>query len=57
MEVHHLCPLSEVGKEYQIDPIRDLRPVCPNCHAMIHRQTPALPISELKAAIAKQRGM
>ena len=34
--VHHLTPLSEVGIEYEVDPIADLRPVCPNCHAVIH---------------------
>ncbi len=31
IHVHHLKPLSEVGYEYRVDPIRDLRPVCPNC--------------------------
>jgi len=34
--VHHLKPLSEVGAAYEIDPVADLRPVCPNCHAVIH---------------------
>jgi 5-methylcytosine-specific restriction enzyme A len=34
--VHHLKPLSEIGEEYQVDPIADLRPVCANCHAIIH---------------------
>lgn len=37
IHVHHIVPLSEIGKEYQINPIKDLIPVCPNCHAMIHR--------------------
>jgi 5-methylcytosine-specific restriction protein A len=36
IHVHHLRPLSEVGGEYVIDPVEDLRPVCPNCHAMLH---------------------
>ena len=42
IHVHHLKPLSEIGEQYQLNPIEDLRPVCPNCHAMIHRSTPAL---------------
>ncbi|MBD1916733.1 MULTISPECIES: HNH endonuclease [Cyanophyceae] len=50
INVHHLKPLSEVGGEYQVDPIRDLLPVCPNCHAMFHRKEPALSIEEVKAA-------
>jgi len=48
IHVHHLLELSQFGKEYRIDPVQDLRPVCPNCHAMIHRKKPAFTISELK---------
>lgn len=36
IHVHHLKPLSAIGKKYVVDPINDLRPVCPNCHAVIH---------------------
>lgn len=36
IHVHHIKPLSEVGVEYSVYPIQDLRPVCPNCHAIIH---------------------
>jgi 5-methylcytosine-specific restriction protein A len=49
IHIHHLRQLSEIGKEYQIDPVRDLRPVCPNCHAVIHRRKPAYSIEEVKA--------
>ncbi|WP_409307814.1 HNH endonuclease [Pseudomonas putida] len=48
IHVHHLKPLSEQGGEYNLDPEQDLRPVCPNCHAMIHRSVPALTIEELQ---------
>jgi len=48
IHVHHLTPLSQLGQEYEIDPIRDLRPVCPNCHAVIHRRSPAYSIKEVK---------
>lgn len=37
IHVHHIIPISEIGHEYVIDPINDLIPVCPNCHAMLHR--------------------
>lgn len=48
IHVHHLTPMSEIGEEYELDPVADLRPVCPNCHAMIHRYKPDLTIEELK---------
>jgi 5-methylcytosine-specific restriction protein A len=48
IHVHHIKPLAEIRQEYQLDPIRDLRPVCPNCHAMLHRKTPAYSIEEIK---------
>ena len=36
IHVHHLRPLSEIRGEYMVDPVADLCPVCPNCHAVIH---------------------
>lgn len=53
IHVHHLKPLSEVGQEYEVDPVRDLRPVCPNCHAMIHAGNEMLSIEALRALIRK----
>lgn len=48
IHVHHLTPLAEIGEHYEVDPIKELRPVCPNCHAMLHRDEPPLTIDELK---------
>lgn len=48
IHVHHLRQVSEIGERYQVDPIRDLHPVCPNCHAMIHRRNPPYSIQELQ---------
>lgn len=45
IHIHHLRPIS--AGEYEVNPIDDLRPVCPNCHAMIHRFG-LLSIEELK---------
>ena len=47
IEVHHLKPVADISEEYLIDPIKDLRPVCSNCHRMLHRQRPPLSIEEL----------
>lgn len=47
IHVHHLKPLGEIGEQYELNPVTDLRPVCPNCHSMLHRKRPALSIEEL----------
>ena len=36
IEVHHIVPISKIGESYVVDPIKDLIPLCPNCHAAIH---------------------
>jgi len=51
IHVHHLVPLSELRTDYQVNPVADLRPVCPNCHAMLHRRRPPLSIEELRARL------
>lgn len=51
IHVHHVVPLAEIGQQYEVDPLRDLVPLCANCHAMIHREIPALTLSELKLII------
>jgi 5-methylcytosine-specific restriction enzyme A len=55
IHVHHVRQLSEVGVEYQVDPIRDLRPVCPTCHAVIHAQKPPFAVDEVKEMIERQK--
>ena len=53
IHVHHEVPLSEIKKEYIVDPINDLKPLCPNCHAIIHRTTPPITVNELKDNLYK----
>lgn len=53
IHVHHLKLISEAKEEYELDPIRDLRPVCPNCHAMIHRKDPPFTIEEIRSMMSK----
>lgn len=54
IEVHHLKPVSEVGEQYEVDPVRDLRPVCSNCHSMIHRREPMMTLEELQRQLRQQ---
>lgn len=51
IHVHHLVPLSQTQGEYEVDPINDLLPVCPNCHAMIHSTRPARTIGQVRDAL------
>ncbi|MEN0642310.1 DUF3427 domain-containing protein [Alkalicoccobacillus gibsonii] len=51
IHVHHIKELHTIGGGYEVDPIKDLRPVCPNCHAMLHKRKPAYSIEELKTLI------
>lgn len=55
MHVHHLLPISARREQYIVDPIQDLRPVCPNCHAMLHRSDPPFSVEELKELIASAK--
>lgn len=56
IHIHHLRPLSLTDGAYELDPIADLRPVCPNCHAMLHRKDPPLSIEELRAQMVPEGG-
>lgn len=47
IEVHHVTPVSNLQSGYVINPQTDLVPLCPNCHAVVHRSTPPLSIPDL----------
>jgi hypothetical protein len=51
IHVHHIVEIAKIGKQYKVNPKKDLRPVCPNCHAMLHRNDPMLSIEELNALL------
>lgn len=48
IHVHHLVPLADVRETYELDPVNDLIPICPNCHAMAHRREPPFTPAELQ---------
>ena len=52
IHIHHLKPISVAGFG-EINAVTDLVPVCPNCHAMIHRKSPPLTIETMKKIIKK----
>lgn len=55
IHIHHLIPLADIGAQYVVDPVQDLRPVCANCHAMLHQDRPPLSIEELRSRLETTR--
>lgn len=54
IHVHHIKELSSIRRKYEIDPVKHLRPVCPNCHAMLHKKKPAFSVDELRQRLKKK---
>lgn len=52
--VHHVVPLSKVGPDYRVDPTKDLVPVCPNCHAIIHLREPPLTVVKARRLLKRE---
>ena len=50
IHIHHTKPLAAVHGPITPD-LDDLIPLCPNCHAVVHLQDPALTIDELRECI------
>jgi hypothetical protein len=53
VHVHHLLPLSQVEEQHEVRPDQDLIPVCPNCHAVVHRRDPPVTPDELREMMAQ----
>ncbi len=53
--VHHVVPLAHVQQEYVVDPVRDLRPVCANCHAIIHLGRECRTVEQVRDLIQEAR--
>ena len=51
IEVHHTVPVANMGANYRVNPVQDLVPLCPNCHAVAHRRDPPLAVDEIKGLL------
>ncbi len=50
IECHHIRPVSELRSDSKTR-VRDLAPVCANCHRMLHRKRPCVSMEELSTLI------
>ncbi len=48
IHVHHKVPVSKVGVRYKVAPNKDLVPLCPNCHAVVHYGNRTRTVEEVK---------
>lgn len=56
IHVHHVRGLAGSGEDHAVDPVVDLVPLCPNCHAMVHRGcSQARSIPDLRKVLARAR--
>jgi 5-methylcytosine-specific restriction protein A len=54
IEVHHRTPVSQMGESYLLDPVKDLVPLCSNCHQMVHREYPPVDAEELRRMLVER---
>lgn len=57
IHVHHRDKLANSNGNHSVDPIKDVTPVCPNCHAMLHNTYygKELTIEELKEILTERK--
>jgi hypothetical protein len=51
IQVHHVTPIRQ-GRR-RTNPSRDLIPICPNCHAVVHLRTPAFKIEDIRRMLLR----
>ena len=52
IEVHHIVPISMRGGNYEVNPAKDLIPLCSNCHTMIHKVN--ISVEELRRLVKER---
>tara|TARA_B110000503_G_C7153881_1_gene416376 strand:+ start:2156 stop:2830 length:675 start_codon:yes stop_codon:yes gene_type:complete len=54
VEIHHKTPVHLMKQQSVVDPRTELVPLCSNCHTMVHRVDPPIPIEELARVVESQ---
>jgi len=55
IHVHHVNKASYTNNEHKIDPVKELIPLCPNCHTVVHSKKEMFSIAEMKEIIKNQK--
>ena len=55
IHVHHEEPLGKAKGAREVDPINEMKPVCPNCHCVIHSKDPPYSVDEVKRLLANHQ--
>ncbi|MEA3250568.1 MAG: HNH endonuclease [Pseudomonadota bacterium] len=55
IHVHHRIELASSEGPIYTDPAKDLIPLCPNCHAMVHRGKGTMSVEELQRIINENK--
>jgi predicted HNH restriction endonuclease len=54
IHVHHEKPLGTTSGPREVDPVADMKPLCPNCHGVIHSRKPPYSIAQLKEMLREE---
>lgn len=54
IHVHHIKPLSKSMAEGPVDPEKDLIPLCPNCHSVVHLRKEPYSVEDVREMITQQ---
>jgi 5-methylcytosine-specific restriction endonuclease McrA len=54
IHVHHETMRSTAGENHQLDAIRELKPLCPNCHAVVHSRKEPLSLERVRRMLKSQ---
>lgn len=57
IHVHHRVPVSTIGARYKVDPAKDLVPLCPNCHAIVHYGNKTRSEDEVRQMLRQTRNL
>ena len=55
LHVHHLNPMALADGDRPVDPAKDLVPLCPNCHSVIHAHGTLRSIDEVRHLMQLQK--